>query len=49
MVIKCAWCQKDMGTKEPLDDPAITHGCCADCVQEQLDDLRSEANADEHA
>jgi len=33
MKILCAWCQKEgkpalMGEREPLDDPAETHGLC---------------------
>jgi transcription initiation factor TFIIIB Brf1 subunit/transcription initiation factor TFIIB len=27
----CAWCDADLGEREPLDDPSITHGICADC------------------
>lgn len=37
MVTVCAWCQKFMGSKEPLHDPAVSHGICGDCVErEQL-------------
>lgn len=28
----CAWCGKDMGEIEPLDDDSITHGICDDCL-----------------
>ena len=31
MIILCAWCQKNLGEKEPLDDQSITHGMCQDC------------------
>jgi hypothetical protein len=27
----CAWCRLDMGRKEPLDDPRVTHGICQAC------------------
>ena len=27
----CAWCRLDMGRKEPLDDPRVTHGICQVC------------------
>jgi hypothetical protein len=35
MVTVCAWCQKYMGSKEPLGDPAVTHGICSDCVERE--------------
>ena len=39
MVTVCAWCQKYMGSKEPLHDPAVSHGICGACVErESLDD-----------
>ena len=31
ILVQCAWCQKDMGEKEPLDDLSITHGICPEC------------------
>lgn len=31
MVTVCAWCQRYMGLKEPLDDPVVTHGICPTC------------------
>ncbi len=31
MRIQCAWCGKDMGEKEPLDNLETTHGMCAMC------------------
>ena len=39
MVTVCAWCQKYMGSKEPLHDPAVSHGICSDCIErETLED-----------
>jgi hypothetical protein len=35
MVTVCAWCQKYMGSKEPLQDPAVSHGICSACVERQ--------------
>ena len=35
MVTVCAWCQKYMGSKEPLHDPAVSHGICSACVERQ--------------
>lgn len=32
MKIVCAWCQKDLGEKEPLEDKNVTHGICVDCL-----------------
>jgi hypothetical protein len=33
MVTVCAWCQKYMGSMEPLHEPAVSHGICSDCVE----------------
>ena len=35
MVTVCAWCQRYMGSKEPLHDPAVTHGICPACRDHQ--------------
>lgn len=35
MVTVCAWCQKYMGSKEPLQDPGVSHGICSVCVERQ--------------
>ena len=32
MKVVCGWCKKDMGEKEPLEDPDATHGICDDCL-----------------
>jgi hypothetical protein len=32
MVTVCAWCQRYMGSKEPLHNPGVTHGICRDCI-----------------
>ncbi|KKN86855.1 hypothetical protein LCGC14_0264140 [marine sediment metagenome] len=29
----CAWCNKDMGVKEPLDNKGETHGICPPCKE----------------
>ena len=31
MIIKCAWCGKYMGEKEPYEDKSVTHGICPEC------------------
>jgi hypothetical protein len=39
MVTVCAWCQKYMGSREPLHNPAVSHGICNECVERNpLDD-----------
>ena len=39
MVTVCAWCQKYMGSQEPLHDPAVSHGICSGCIErDPLDD-----------
>jgi hypothetical protein len=39
MVTVCAWCQRYMGSREPLHDPAVSHGICSGCVERNpLDD-----------
>jgi hypothetical protein len=35
MVTVCAWCQRYMGSREPLDRPELTHGICDDCRQRE--------------
>lgn len=35
MVTVCAWCQRYMGSKEPLHDPGVSHGICSGCVERQ--------------
>jgi len=36
MIIKCAWCGKNMGEKQPYDDKDITHGMCSKCLKREL-------------
>ena len=39
MVTVCAWCQKYMGSMEPLQETRISHGVCGDCAErDSLDD-----------
>lgn len=33
MVTVCAWCQKYMGSREPLHDHSVSHGICRGCVE----------------
>ncbi len=39
MVTVCAWCQKYMGSQEPLHNHDVSHGICGACVERgPLDD-----------
>ena len=39
MITVCAWCQKYLGSKEPLEDPSVSHGICSACMErDSLDD-----------
>lgn len=50
MVTVCAWCQKYMGTKDPPDDPTVTHGICPTCaLRQQLGEMPTLVIAKEHA
>ena len=35
MRIVCAWCGKEMGQKEPLEDTGVTHAICPECFLKQ--------------
>ena len=32
MHVKCSWCGKDLGEKEPLEDKSETHTLCDSCL-----------------
>ena len=34
MILICAWCQKKLGEKEPLENKDHTHGICPACSTE---------------
>ncbi len=36
MKIRCSWCGKDMGEKEPLDSEEVSHGICEPCLERLL-------------
>lgn len=40
MVAWCAYCQSFIAVREPLDDPAVTHGACDACVDRVLREWR---------
>ena len=33
MRIQCAWCEKHLGEKEPLCNPAVTDSICPECAK----------------
>jgi hypothetical protein len=33
MKIVCAWCQTEMGDKEPFEDSAVSHTICRGCTE----------------
>jgi hypothetical protein len=35
MVKVCAWCEKYMGSQEPLHNPDVSHGICDECVERE--------------
>lgn len=35
----CAWCGKDMGRTEPLEDLSTTHGICESCRQKMANEM----------
>jgi hypothetical protein len=34
--IKCAWCGKDMGTKDGQGQTGTTHGICETCAEKEF-------------
>ena len=36
MVAACAYCRSFIAHREPLDDPAVTHGACEPCMARVL-------------
>lgn len=41
MIVICAWCKKDLGVKEPLEDKAVSHGMCPECVELTLEEIHT--------
>jgi hypothetical protein len=51
MKVVCAWCLQegkpgDLGEREPLEDPTVTHSICARHVDQLLEDLPSRSFPD---
>jgi hypothetical protein len=34
----CVYCHQIIGDREPLDNPAVTHGACEPCLKKALDE-----------
>lgn len=47
ILIRCGWCGKDMGKKQPMEDESITHGICEDCLAELMQELEQEESGQE--
>ena len=39
MKVICAWCKMEMGNKEALDDPAVSHGICPSCLHKLEEEM----------
>jgi hypothetical protein len=50
MVIRCAWCERILGMKEPVEDERITDGICPECQVKLISEakkIREEKNKNE--
>jgi len=36
MKLECSWCHRDLGSREPIDNDATTHGICSPCLQTRI-------------
>jgi hypothetical protein len=41
MKVICAWCKKDLGDKEPLEEKTISHSICENCYSSIIDSIPS--------
>ena len=39
MIRRCAWCDKYLGQKEPMDSMKVSHGICLVCLEKQNEKL----------
>jgi len=42
LIRACAWCNKEIGSKEPLEDNSITHTICEECrkrIEKERDNI----------
>ena len=43
----CAWCNADLGEREPLDDLRVTHGICGVCADDDIWTILPPLNVDQ--
>lgn len=39
MKVVCAWCNKNLEDKEPLDNNGTSHGICKECLNKEMEKL----------
>lgn len=39
MILRCGWCNKFMGYKEPMDNTKVSHGICPRCYQKVMKEM----------
>lgn len=39
MRVICSWCNRDLGVKEPLSNPEVSHGMCDTCRQRVAEEV----------
>lgn len=47
--IQCAWCKKDLGTKDGFGEDMegkTTHSCCESCSDKMIDDCEDQLEQD---
>ena len=49
LVIKCAWCGKYLGEKEPYEDMSVTHGICPECRAKYFPKKKDNLNQTNHS
>lgn len=42
MIIICAWCSKNEGEKQPLENKEITHSICQECSEQLTKETNEE-------
>lgn len=40
MIVQCAWCDKEMGVKEPLEQTDITSSICEPCFNRVMAEIK---------
>lgn len=48
LVVKCAWCGKYLGEKEPYEDKSVTHGICPECREKYFPKKKDNLSAQTH-